>query len=141
MSKLNDWVESYPNNAIWLSLSTTAALFLTLIMVATVSPDTSYTEDMTMWDSIILLIFLGICVSGVFGIPFSCAKTLDMKNRSFVWMLIFFVFPAIGLIIILLLEDRSVSDSKDEITEIKKSLEDLKTKIDTTQCNEHAEDI
>jgi hypothetical protein len=94
MGKIMEWFEERPDMMIVVPF---VVMLLSLILVA------SFPKD-----SIATTIFTLILISSVFvGIPTACAWTLESKNRSLWWLLLLFGFSIIGLIVIIMLEDRS----------------------------------
>lgn len=124
-----DWIESSPNNAIVLSTAITFTMLFGLIITAAVTPDTSYTEDLVFWDYVVWIPLLGFFVSLLIGMPLACAKVTDMKNRSFLWVVLFLLCPLIGLICILSLDDKSEPDKTEEFNTLKAEVAELRTRL------------
>jgi hypothetical protein len=94
MEKMKEWFEEHPDMIILVPFG---VMLLSLILTAASSED-----------SIAAMIFALIIISSIFvGIPTACAWILEAKNRSFWWLLLLFVFGIIGIIVIIMLEDRS----------------------------------
>lgn len=94
MGKMKEWFEEHPDLMMPVPFG---VMFLSLILAAASSED-----------SISAMIFSLIFISSIFvGIPTACAWILEAKNRSFWWLLLLFVFGIIGIVVIIMLEDRS----------------------------------
>jgi|GEM_PF-7078517 len=107
MSKIIDWINKTPNSIIFVSIATTLSLFIALMVFLAVAPSNSITS------AIGVIIFI-IWLFSVLGVVYACVKALDRKNRSFWWLGLFILFPLIGLIVILALDDHS----EHEVSEI-----------------------
>lgn len=129
MSKIIDWVESSPNNAIVLSIAITCTMLFGFFLTAWIVPDTSYTDDLVFWDYVGFIPFIGFLISVFIGTPIACAKVTDMKNRSFLWVVLFLLCPLIGLVCILSLDDKSEPDKTEEFNTLKAEVAELRTRL------------
>jgi hypothetical protein len=124
IKNFSEWVDEEPNRIIYASLAASLILFIIVVI---------FPVDSIISTIACLLFILNL----VLGTPVACAKTTDLKARSFWWVVLFLICPLIGLIVILAMDDHSqLNEEKEErlriveserIKELEAEVEQLKS--------------